>query len=493
MGKFKLSKSAYCNAIQCNKILWLDKYKPEMQEDLNLDAILKKGEEVGEEARKIFGEYHNVEYNPNLAKMLNDTEELIESGAEIITEASFVYDNNFCSIDILKNHDGSLDIYEVKSSTEVKDIYIDDLAYQYYVLKKLGYKINSANLIYLNNKYYRQGELELDKLFIIQDLTSSVEVKQEEVAKKIEIINEYMKEKEEPVKDLSPYCFEPYNCKYWSYCSKHLPENNVFKIAGMLKKEKFKHYYAGNYSFEALRYNNLKPKYLEQVIFELDNLPPKIEVDEIITFLDELYYPLYFLDFETYQQAIPLYDGINPYMQIPFQYSVHYLEKEGGELKHLAFLAPHGEDPRKILVENLVKDVPVNACVLAYNMGFEKGVLKNLAKAFPELESSLMLIHDHIKDLMFPFQKRYYYAKEMAGSYSIKKVLPIFFPNDYKLNYQNLALIHDGNEAMNAFAELTKMSNEEAEEYRAALLKYCELDTLAMVRIWEALKKICNY
>ena len=177
------------------------------------------------------------------------------------------------------------------------------------------------------------------------------------------------------------------------------------------------------------------------------------------------------------------------YEQIPFQYSLHYIEKE---LKHKEFLAQAGIDPRRQLAEQLVKDIPKDVTTLAYNMGFEKGVIRKLAKLYPDLQEHLMNIHDNIKDLMIPFQKKQYYSKDMHGSYSIKYVLPALFPNDPSLNYKNLDLIHNGGEAMESFGELINKSKEEQEYIRERLLRYCELDTYAMVKIYEKLKEVIN-
>ena len=187
--------------------------------------------------------------------------------------------------------------------------------------------------------------------------------------------------------------------------------------------------------------------------------------------------------------AIPEYDGISPYDQVPFQYSLHYYEKEGAELKHKEFLAPASVDPRRKLAESLVKDIPKDVCVLAYNMSFEKNVIKKLANLYPDLNSHLMNIHSNINDLMIPFKNRDYYTKDMHGSYSIKYVLPALFPNDPDLDYQKLDLIHNGSEAMDSYANLSKMSKEVQKKVRNNLLKYCYLDTYAMVKIYDKLKE----
>jgi hypothetical protein len=187
---------------------------------------------------------------------------------------------------------------------------------------------------------------------------------------------------------------------------------------------------------------------------------------------------------------VPLYDGTRPYQQIPSQYSLHYIDALGGKLEHREFLAQEGMDPRPSLVKSLVENIPTYACVLAYNMAFEKGIIRNLSESFPEKHEELMSIHDNIMDLMEPFKAKYYYIKEMQGSYSIKYVLPALFPYDEELSYQNLDLIHDGNEAMNAYAALTELPEDERLKVRQSLLDYCRLDTLAMVKIWERLSEL---
>lgn len=485
-----LSKSKYCNAVQCNKILWLDKNRKEFCKSSTKESILKNGKEVGELARGIFGEYTNIAFSKNFSNMILNTKRAIENKIRIITEASFKYEGNFCSIDILKNDIDGIEIYEVKSSTEIRDIYIDDVSYQLYILLGLGYCVKKVCIVYINNQYERKGELELDKLFNIEDVTEIAFSKQDEVKIKIQEINEYMQHEDEPDTDIDTYCFKPYECPYWEYCTRNLSSNNVFKIASMQTKTKFKFYKRNIIDFKDLLDADLSQKYKEQIEFEVLNRSPKIDKSKIKSFLDDLYYPLYFLDFETYQQSIPKYDGIRPYEQIPFQYSLHYIENEGGKLKHKEYLAKPDTDSRYEIALRLVTDIPENACVIAYNMQFEKMVIKRLANLFKEFTEKLNKINSNMKDLMIPFKNRAYYTKEMQGSYSIKYVLPALFPNDPELDYHNLPVVHNGGEAMNIFAELGKYPKEEQEIIRFGLLKYCELDTYAMVKILEKLNSL---
>ena len=197
---------------------------------------------------------------------------------------------------------------------------------------------------------------------------------------------------------------------------------------------------------------------------------------------------IYFLDFETYQQPIPLFDNVKPYMQIPFQYSLHYLVNN--ELKHKEFLGDGVNDPRYELAKSLVNDIPINSCTVAYNMSFEKTVIKNLSELFPEFSNHLMNIHDNMKDLMIPFKNRDYYTKDMKGSYSIKYVLPALFKDDPSLDYHNLDMVHNGSEAMNSYANMNNLNEEDKNKLRYNMLKYCELDTYAMVKIYEKLNEV---
>ena len=480
-----LSKSKYCKGIQCKKILWLDTYKSEVKEETDNESILENGTEVGEYAKKLFGTYKNIEFNEDLNVMINETKKHIND--KVITEASFIFNNNFCSVDILVNNKNIYEIYEVKSSTEIKDIYIDDISYQYYILNNLGYKISKTSIVYINNKYIKNGTIDINKLFNIEDVTNKVLEKQDEVKNKIYEIEKILKNKNEPKDMISENCERPYKCPYFKYCTRNLNENNIFKIRQLSINKKINYYNKNIFTYEELLKSDIDKKYKQQIEFELYNKEPYIDRKKIKEFLNTLSFPLYFLDFETFQEAIPTYDGTKPYEQIPFQYSLHYIENEKSNINHKEFLAEKNIDPRRYLAEQLIKDIPKDVCTLAYNMKFEKMVIKNLANLYPDLKEHLMNIHDNIKDLMIPFKNRDYYTKEMKGSFSIKYVLPALFPNEPSLDYHNLEMVHNGTEAMNSYKELNKLNEKEEILLRKNLLKYCELDTYAMVKIWQKL------
>ena len=418
------------------------------------------------------------------------TEALLKNRPNIITEASFSYKNSFCSVDILKNDADGVEIYEVKSSTEIKDIYLDDVAYQYFVLESLGFDVKKACIVYINKEYIREKELNMEELFNIKDLTEDVKLKQDEIKSNVDFINSFMEshgKENEPVKEIEQHCFKPYKCDFWDYCTRDLEKPNVFDIRGMQNRSKFKKYHEGKITFKDLENDNINSKYLEQIDFTLNNRPPKIVKNEIQNVLDSLKYPLYFIDYEACQYAIPEFEKTKPYQQIPFQYSLHIIQKEGAPLEHKEFLAEtDDENLIRTFAESMINDLAEDGSVIVYNRTFEEKLVNNkISEMYPDLKDEIDRINGNIVDLMVPFKNRDYYTNEMAGSYSIKYVLPALYPDDPELDYSELSLIHKGDEASEAFLSLKEKTPEEQEKIREGLLEYCKLDTYAMVKIWE--------
>ncbi len=494
MNKIYLTKSSYCKCVQCKNILWLNKYKQDSSTAENNESILKKGKEVGEFAKELFGDYEDISFDKHISERLEQTEKLIQNKPNIITEASFRFDNNFCSVDILKNDSDGVEIYEVKSSTKIKDIYLDDVSYQYFVLSNLGLKVKKACIVYINNEYIRGEELDINQLFNIEDVTDMARQKQDEIKDNIKIINDFMQSHDkdnEPETEIGKNCFDPYSCAFWDYCTRDLPKPNVFDVSGMFKSKKFEKYYEGKISFEDLQNEKLNPKYLEQIDFELNNREPKIEKEAIKDILDSLEYPLYFIDYETCQYAIPEFVGTKAYQQIPFQYSLHIIREKGAPPEHKEFLAEiDDENIIRNFAESMISDLPENGSVIVYNKGFEASRNKEIGEMYPDLKEEMERINSNMVDLMIPFRNRDYYTREMEGSYSIKYVLPALYPDDPELDYSNLDLIHNGGEASEAFLSLKGKPPEEQKEIRDGLLEYCKLDTLAMVKIWEKFKEV---
>jgi len=497
-----LSKSRYTRYCQCAKSLWLQVHKPEEAVvDAATQARFESGNEVGDLAMSLFGDYVEVttkheDGSLDLSAMIEKTRACIENGTNIICEASFSIDGNYCAVDVLRKTDEGYAIYEVKSSSfpeldgkEVKlEKYAPDIAYQKWVLTQCGIKVTGTYLVCLNSDYRLNGDLDVQKLFVIIDMADLVANELAGLPERVVDAMRILQQSEEPAIEISASCNKPYPCAFWAYCTKHIPNPSVFNLYRMKLADKLELYRQGFVTYEDVRSHDLKPIHRTQVECTLQQ-KQYIDVDGIHGFLDTLSYPLFFLDFETMQPAIPLYQGTKPYQQIPFQYSLHIIDKEGGELQHCEHLGISGTDTRRLLAEHLCDDIPKDVCTLAYNKKFECGRIKEMAEAFPDLADHLMNIHDNILDLLDPFQAGYYYLPAMGGSFSIKSVLPALFPDDPELNYHNLdCRVQNGGDAMTIFPRIKDMPIDEQLETRKALLAYCCLDTLAMVKLWEKLK-----
>jgi len=506
-----LSKSRYTLFCQCPKTLWLRTYKPdEATVDAGVEARFESGNEVGDLAMGLFGPFVEVtvkreDGSLDLAAMVEMTKEEMERGTDVICEASFTFEKNYCAVDILRKTKNGWAIYEVKSSSfpefdgqEAKlEKYAPDIAYQKWVLEQCGINVTDTYLVCLNSDYVRQGELNLQQLFVTIDMKELVENEYLKVPARVSQALKLLASEEEPDLDLSEHCMKPYGCAFLDYCKRQhgVPQDEptIFDLYRMNFSKKLEHYHAGRILFNDVREEALSDKQQMQVECTL-NKTEHIDVNGIREFLASLSYPLYFLDFETLQQPVPQYNGQRPYQQITFQYSLHIKQSADAPYEHREFLAPNdGSDPRRHLAEQLCKDIPMNVCTLAYNKGFECGRIKELASLYPDLAVHLLNIREHIQDLLTPFQSGYYYVPAMHGSFSIKSVLPALFPDEPSLNYHNLdERCQNGGNAMTLFPAIQFMEPEEAKASREALLRYCELDTWAMVKVWEKLKEVAE-
>ena len=493
-----LSKSRYCLFTQCPRALWLRVNRPELATpDSSVESRMEKGNEIGDLAMQLFGDFVEVtsadeKGKLDLSEMITRTNRLLLEDTPVICEASFSYNGNYCAVDILKRENGGHAIYEVKSSTHVSEIYATDIAYQKYVLEHCGIEVTGTYLVCLNNEYVFDGVLDIHKLFKIVDISDMVNEQYLQVEGNVAAACDIIDDPIEPLYGLSEGCNKPYPCAFWKYCSAHLPEPSIFDVYKIPFSKKIEYYNSGIITYEDIKKTKEIDNHIRslQINHALSDLGTYVDKKGIKKFLDTLSFPLYFLDFETMQLAIPQFVGTVPYEQITFQYSLHYLESPEGELKHTEFLGVSGEDPRRALAEQLCRDIPMNVCTLAYNKGFECGRIRELAAAFPDLADHLLNIADNIKDLIIPFRAGHYYNRAMGGSFSIKSVLPAIYPDDPSLDYHNLEGVHNGGEAMALFPLIKDLPPEEQAIARHNLLKYCELDTYAMVKVWEELVRV---
>jgi hypothetical protein len=488
-----LSKSLYTKGIQCPKALWLKKYKKEVltPPDDSALARFQTGNVVGDLACELFPDGVEIPYTTNFEEMCEQTVKYINEGFSYIYEATFNFNGILVMVDVLEiDKNGEVSIYEVKSSSSVKDIYVHDTSIQYYVLKQLGYSIKTANVVHINSAYVRADTLELSELFCTADVSAEVVALQENIPTILKEFETVLEDKiNEPNIEIGKHCHNPYVCDAKDYCWKKqraIPEYSVFNIFNLGSKKQIELYSQGIIKIEDISEDFDMTANQKQAVETYKSKKTFINKEKIKEFIDTLTYPLYHLDFETFQQAIPEWKGISPYQQIPFQYSLH-IEHEDGTLEHKEYLAQDGSDPREQIVKRLTQDIPNDVTVLAYNMSFEKGVIKKLSATFPTFENHLLAINENMKDLMVPFQKKYYVTPSMKGSYSIKYVLPALVPELAKA-YKKLEGVQNGSDAMNAFANMSKLEKTEKEKLRKSLLEYCKLDTLAMVKVLEKLK-----
>lgn len=489
---YGLSKSKYKDFCQCPRLMWLNQYcSSEIPDDPQAESRIKAGQAIGELAKGLFGDYYDVTTRTeddelDIAVMLDKTDKCVTSGEEVICEAAFSFENNYCAVDILRSQDGGYAIYEVKSSTGKElEKYYDDIAYQKYVLEKCGINVTGTYLIYVNSDYVLDGALDIHQYFVIKDVAEDISGAYNSVESNLPLAHQTIECFEEPCSEMGEYCK---NCPFLNRCSKNdASRASVFDLYNMRFGKKIKLFKEGMVYFEDIKDDKLTNVQKTQIECTLED-KEYIDTQGIKSFLRQLSYPLYFLDFETMQPAIPEFQGTHPYQQIPFQYSLHYIEEEGGELHHKEFLGISGEDPERALAEQLCNDIPMNVCTTAYNKKFECSRLKEMADRFPDLSEHLLNIMDHIIDLLDPFQAGMYYLPAMGGSFSIKKVLPALFPDDPALDYHNLeGDVHNGGEAMNIFPLIKDMEPVDQQRARESLLRYCELDTFAMVKLWEKL------
>lgn len=489
-----LSKSLYTRGIQCSKSLWLKKYSSEVLSPPDATALARfdTGNIVGDLACALLPNGREIPYlEKNFASMAKLTQEYMKNGLEYIYEATFIHDGVVVMVDVLHITPDGIEIYEVKSSTEVKDIYLHDVSIQRYVIESLGFSVTNCYVVHIDTSYVCGDELDLNALFTIADVSGAVDALMSGVPAKLSEFEACLSDRDnEPAIEIGKHCKNPYECDAMHYCwrvQRSIPDYSVFNIFNLGSKNQVELYDQGIVRIEEIP-DSYKMTPIQQQ--KVDNWKAKrsyIDRDAIREFLSTITYPVYHLDFETFQQAVPQWIGISPYQQIPFQYSLH-IEHADGTLEHREFLAPAESDPRYALAQQLIHDIPDNVTVLAYNMSFEKGVIEKLAQSFPDLSERLKSIIPNIRDLMVPFQKGHYVTPSMNGSYSIKYVLPALVP-EMAHAYKQLDGVQNGGEAMNAYAKLATMEEVEQERIRRALLEYCKLDTLAMVKVLNAIKR----
>lgn len=483
-----LSKSQYARGMQCHRSLWLYREFKELQDPVSPEdqAIFDQGTEVGILAQKwIKGGVLIDAPHTEPERALRQTQDAITAGAKVLYEAAFLHDDVLVRVDILmRNHEGGWDFYEVKSTTEVKDVFLIDVAIQRHVLHGAGLKVHVAHVVHLDPAYVRYGALNLDKLFAVVDVTAETEPILANVPAQLFAMKATAGLPAEPHIAIGPHCTRPYTCSFKGHCWESIPKYSVFNLAGARMDKKTALWNAGHQTIAEIPDAEKLTAYQTVQRFVARTKEAYIKAEGVRELLNTLAYPQHFLDFEAINQAIPPYDGLRPYQQLPFEASLHTRKKRGGPLEHHEYLADGTKDPRPDLVAFLNQHIRPAGSVIAYNKSYEGGILKALAAHYDGTakDSALLSAERRLWDLADPFRKAFYAHPAFHGSWSIKKVLPVLIPD---MTYAGLA-IADGVAAMQAYARLMTdrtLTPAQRAQIMADLRAYCGQDTLAMVRI----------
>jgi len=470
-----LSKSKYKLGLSCPKLLWMSIHEPDKVPpvDESTQFMFDQGNEVGKLAQKLFPGGTEVPYG-RYAPTVKATELLLKKNKPIY-EASLLSGNGYCRVDILVPVGKQWDIIEVKQGTSAKKEYLDDVAFQRYVFEGAGLKIRRCHLMHINNEYVKKGPINPKKLLQMEDVTEEVSKILPQVEDNLNAMLKMLQGKK-PKPVYGTDCIAPKDCEVCDF-----PDNSVLDLYRFSKK-----------AFPLLNQGIIKIKDVPKTVV----LSPKqkiqwdvaksgkihIDKEQIKKFLSTLKYPLYFVDFETFSPAIPFFEGTRPFQKIPFQVSIHIVEKPGMKPRHVEYLAEGTSDPRPGVIKAL-KEIGPKGSIIAYNAVFEIAAINGLLEAFPK-EKWLGTFNGRYVDLLVPFRNFWYYNPKQQGSASLKDVLPALTG----ISYEHLE-ISDGDAAGKRFFTVNYKEKRSDPKLRKALLIYCGLDTESMIEIIEKLTK----
>ena len=485
----RLSKSKYLSGLQCHKRLYLEIHQPTLatSPDAATQAILDMGTEIGILAQQRFQDGVLVKsgFRQREAAIAETTALLQDSKIPAIFEGAFEHDGVLVRVDILervRNDEGtssSWRLIEVKSSTRVKDVHLDDLAIQSHVLQGTGLRLDATCLMHIDAGYlYQGGEVDLQALFSIDDVSNAVTDRRGLVPERLAAMKAVVLASQAPMIEPDQHCHTPYECPFWAHCTRDKPQRWIYHLPG--KKE-------------------IVSQLVRQGITMIDDIPDDTRLSdvqrkvkdniewmssELGRILRSLSYPIHHLDAETVMLALPRFPSTKPYQSLPVQWSNH-IELESGEVLHEEFLHNEASDPRRRWVEALIESLGETGSIVVYS-AYEETLIRQLAETFPEFKSAFKAIEKRLWDLL-PVIKSHYYHPAFNGSYSIKSVLPAVVP---ALGYDDLA-IQEGGQAAAEYYRMVFLESDwvERDSIREALLRYCERDTLAMVELRRALKE----
>lgn len=493
----KLTKTDYLIYKDCAKNAWLKVNKPDIYFSKPLSTfdqgIIETGNEVDLLARDLFKGGFLISGG------FEETKKIIESKNPILYQPVFETDiyKVICDMLVWNNDSNAYDLYEVKASNSGEDkkskdkLYSYDIAFQYLVLKKLNIPLAKLFLVRLNSEYERREDIELDKLFSVEDFTDRVFSVFEEVEGEAKTAYDFLSQKEEPFGSCK--CItkgRSAQCTTFSYSNPQVPEYSVHDISriGMSKSKLAELVDSNIFLIEDVPENfPLSEKQKNQVLATKLN-KTFIYKEEIKDFLDKIIFPISFLDYETFAAGIPRFLGFSPFNQITFQYSLHVLEKNEKEPKHFEFIFTENKNPDEAFILSLQKNLPEEGSVIVWNKSFEISRNKDLIKRNEQYRTFLEKLNGRVVDLMDIFSNQYFIHPEFKGKTSIKYILPVLVP---ELSYKELD-IKEGATASDTWNKIVKgeFSKEESLEKISHLKTYCKLDTYAMYAIWKYLQNL---
>lgn len=492
----KLTKTDYLIYRDAPRHLWA--YANKKVDNRKIDAFLLHLFDQGKEVQKLARQYIKQHLIPNTYK-----------GEKRFNFEETKQDQDFeARIDLIVFDQGNnvWDLYEIKSSNSVKSEHIRDLAFQYLVFQK-HYKIGKAYILHLNGDYTRSGKLSLGQLFTRTDITENIEKVLDEVHdERYQALDVLRTDNFEEAES----CLKPKSCPCVDLCHFGLPKYPIYSIRYFSRGRARATFLEENYSKDILnvpsdsqlpRGQSFSPGQREQIDVAQSG-KPLIKRDAITTHLDKLEYPLYFLDYESFNPAVPMFDGYAPYDQMPFQYSLHIQEDEGSELKHEEYIQTGKSDPSVQMLKSLSRVISDEGSVIVWSW-FEQTQNNAMSKRYSDYKSLIDNVNSRIWDLMTPFHQQWYIHPDFKGSYSIKNVLPVLVPG---FSYEGLA-VQDGAEAMIRWVQMVHGGGITAqylglegeglvdvpeggvdEGTKEELLEYCKMDTMAMVKLLEWLR-----
>jgi len=487
----RIGKSKFVAGCQCLKRLYLQVHEPELaaEPDDASEAVIEQGREVGLLARQMFPGGVEVRSEGGLDQAIRATREIIGNrDVPAIFEGTFEHNGVLVRVDILdRRRDERWRLIEVKSTTEVKDHHLEDVAIQHRVVTRSGVDLAASCLAHVSRDYvYEGGPIDTSRFFRIRNLNRQVERLQAELTVQLRSEFRVLAMPEAPNIPAGRQCSNPFTCEFFDHCNPPIPEDHILRLPRIHGSTVAKLVELGVQSIQDIPENYPLTERLQRVCASVQMGEPWYSA-EIGKELSELKYPLYFADFETVNPALPRFVGMRPYDHIPFQWSVHAQRQPGATPEHLEFLATDTNDPRSAFVSALCSALGDRGSIVVYSQQFESQRLLDLAAWLPEFSSRITKIQRRLWDLL-PVIRNHVYHPAFAGSYSLKSVLPALVP---EMTYEGME-VADGQAAGLAWESLVRggLSDHERRTVRTGLLNYCRQDTLGMVKIVASLGSI---